>query len=277
MNRHGENAPLYVAARQVLLDALQAIGDHREAVVLVGAQAVYLHTGDAELAVAPFTVDADLALDPGLLADEPLMDAMLREADFQRDDADVGVWRRMILIKGGHHSMPVDFLVPESLGGEGRRAARIPPHATGMARKVAGLEGTLVDNVPMEIHALDDTDSRAFTIRVAGPASLLVAKSFKIADRAGEPGRVIDKDALDVFRLLQTQSTDTLAAGMRRLLAHDVSAQTATTGIQYLGELFGTRSAPGCVMATRATAGLEDPVVLTTSLALLAGDLLKAL
>jgi hypothetical protein len=34
--------PLYVAARRVLLDALGALDNHREALVLVGAQAVYL-------------------------------------------------------------------------------------------------------------------------------------------------------------------------------------------------------------------------------------------
>ena len=38
----GEPDPLYVAARHVLLDALEAIEPHLSALVLVGAQAVYL-------------------------------------------------------------------------------------------------------------------------------------------------------------------------------------------------------------------------------------------
>lgn len=54
----------YVRARTVLLDALDALGTHRDSVVLVGAQAVNLHTGDADLATAPTTTDADLALSP---------------------------------------------------------------------------------------------------------------------------------------------------------------------------------------------------------------------
>lgn len=33
---------LYVMARRVLLDAIDALGHHRDAIVLVGAQAVYL-------------------------------------------------------------------------------------------------------------------------------------------------------------------------------------------------------------------------------------------
>ena len=48
---------LYVMARRVLLDALEALGAHRDAIILVGAQAVYLRVGEADLAVAPYTTD----------------------------------------------------------------------------------------------------------------------------------------------------------------------------------------------------------------------------
>lgn len=58
--------PEYVLARFVLLDALQALGPHLDAVVLVGAQAVYFHTGNVELIVVPTTTDADLALFPAI-------------------------------------------------------------------------------------------------------------------------------------------------------------------------------------------------------------------
>jgi hypothetical protein len=37
---------LHVRARAALLDAAEAMAEHREAVVLVGAQAVYLQTGE---------------------------------------------------------------------------------------------------------------------------------------------------------------------------------------------------------------------------------------
>ena len=55
---------LYVIARRVLLDALDALGEHKGATILVGAQAIYLHTGDADLGVAEYTTDADLARCP---------------------------------------------------------------------------------------------------------------------------------------------------------------------------------------------------------------------
>ena len=37
--------PVYVGARNVLLNALAALGPQCKAVILVGAQAIYLHTG----------------------------------------------------------------------------------------------------------------------------------------------------------------------------------------------------------------------------------------
>ena len=55
---------LYVVARRVLLDALDALGPHRDAVILVGAHAVYMRVGEGDLAVAPHTTDGDLAIDP---------------------------------------------------------------------------------------------------------------------------------------------------------------------------------------------------------------------
>jgi hypothetical protein len=55
---------LYVIARRVLLDALDALDEHRDATILVGAQAIYLQTGDADLGVAEYTTDVDLAFDP---------------------------------------------------------------------------------------------------------------------------------------------------------------------------------------------------------------------
>ena len=72
--------PEYVAARRVLLDALEALGPHRKAVVLVGAQAIYLHVGEGDMAVAPFTTDGDLAINPSVLDDEPILAEALRAA-----------------------------------------------------------------------------------------------------------------------------------------------------------------------------------------------------
>jgi hypothetical protein len=77
-----EHAPEYIEARRALLSALEALGTQRKAVVLVGAQAIYLHVGPGYLQVAPYTTDGDLALNPALLDDEPLLAQALLEAGF---------------------------------------------------------------------------------------------------------------------------------------------------------------------------------------------------
>lgn len=78
--------PLYVKAREVLLDALEALRPHRSSLVLVGAQAIYLHTGEADVAVAPYTTDADLVIDPRSLAERPPVGASLEANGFVAGD-----------------------------------------------------------------------------------------------------------------------------------------------------------------------------------------------
>lgn len=53
---------LTVRARSALLDAAEALSDHRESLVLIGAQAVYLRTGGLQVALAEATKDSDVAL-----------------------------------------------------------------------------------------------------------------------------------------------------------------------------------------------------------------------
>ncbi len=79
---------LYVVARKVLLDALLALGDHRDAVVVVGAQAIHRQAGEADLLVAPYTTDGDLALDPDRLAEVPPLEQALVGAGFVPSSGD---------------------------------------------------------------------------------------------------------------------------------------------------------------------------------------------
>ena len=78
-----KNVPEYVAARRVLLDALTALDSHRNNLVLVGAQAIYHHTGGANAINVPLmTTDADLAVNTADLADVPEIGETLRAAGF---------------------------------------------------------------------------------------------------------------------------------------------------------------------------------------------------
>ncbi len=274
---HGVLDPLYVVARRVLLDALQSLGAQRDALVLVGAQAIYVHAGESHLAIAPYTTDGDLAIDPALLHAYPLLEDALASGGFVRQPDVVGIWIRSVDIGGTVHVVPVDLLVPDSLGGPGRRGARIPPHNNFVARKVIGLEATLVDKDQRRITSFEASDERSFTMWVAGPAGLLVAKVHKIADRTETPNRAHNKDALDVYRLLRGVTTTDLVNRLRALRTSEIARSVTDSTVEQLARLFGRPDAPGCVMATRAAGPLDNPETLTASLVALTEDLLRGL
>ncbi|MEJ7842976.1 MAG: GSU2403 family nucleotidyltransferase fold protein [Rubrobacter sp.] len=259
----------------MLLDAFEALGDQRTAVVLVGAQAIYLHTGDADIAVAPYTTDGDVALDPSRLRDNPKLAEALSGAGFAADVQHVGTWIVSRPLEGRTVDVKIDLMVPEALGGPGRRGARLGPHGNKTARKARGLEATLVDRRQRTIQALDDADGRAFEVAVARPAALMVAKLHKIAERIDKPGRSEDKDALDVLRLLRGISTEAMADGVHALLNAEISASVTGEALIFLRDLFSEPSRSGCQMAARAAAPLEPEDTIAASCAFLTQDLLR--
>lgn len=177
------NAELLVTARRALLDALAA---HRQSVIVIGAQAIYRHTGAAAVGLAETTKDSDLALDTRSLSDVPLLDDAMSKAGFRRDpdSPQPGSW----LNPAG---IPADLMIPETLaGGSGRRDARIPPHSKHAVRRAAGLEAALVDNSPTLVTSLGNGDDRAYTANVAGPAALLGLHRHPRTD-SGMSGRLL--------------------------------------------------------------------------------------
>lgn len=267
----GEPDRLYVEARRALMDALEALAPHRDSLILVGAQAVYLHTGEADIAVAPYTKDGDVAIDPRHLGGNPVLDDAMQGAGFEPGDQP-GIW------KATETLAQVDLLVPDTLGGPGRhRGAQIEGHSRRAARRVAGIEGALVDNASMSIGSLEASDSRRIELRVAGPAALLVSKLHKLGERRERPDRLLDKDALDVHRILVAIPTADLTATLRRLLTIPVSAEATRIGIGYMQSLFATPESLGSQMAGRAVAPLQDPETVSRASSALASDLLKSL
>jgi hypothetical protein len=117
MNPTGEIDLLYILARRVLLDALEALGQQRDAVILAGAQAVYLHTGPAGLSIPEYTTDADIAFNPELLSEKPHLAEMLQKAGFRADSAHVGTWLATKIFKDKEIDVMLDLLVPEAVGG----------------------------------------------------------------------------------------------------------------------------------------------------------------
>ena len=260
MTAEGPNpSPEYVAARRVLLDALEALGTQRGALVLASAQAVYLRTGPASLAISEHTTDADLVLEPGALADAPVLGELMEAAGFELADLqgspEPGIWQKPAWIGDAEVQIPVDLIVPTGAAPPGgTRGARLGPHGKRAARKAVGLEAALVDNDVMPIEALEADDRRSARIRVAGAAALLVAKTHKLDDRieSARPGRLDDKDASDMVRLMQRSRPEDVAETLAQLLAHPTAGPPTESAIPRFQSLFGSRAGAGIAMATRA-------------------------
>lgn len=252
-------APITIAARRVLLDALEALEDQRDGLVLVGAQAIYLYTGDADVAIATTTKDSDIALIPARLVPQPTLDEAMADAQFSHDRAtqQPGEW-------SSTHELdpPVELLVPEGLhAGGGRRGARIPPHSKHAARVVLGLEAAAVSHRLMAITSLEPkVDARRIEMKVGSPAALVVAKAYKIGERAAEsPERLLDKDAHDLYRLLRAVPVQEVVVDLDALLVDEIAGPVTRQALSWLDEL--TRDTDSIVpaMAGRAELIVGDP------------------
>lgn len=252
--------PLYVAARTVLLDALEALAAHSSSLVVVGAQAVYVRTGTAGLATAPFTTDGDVAVDPSSLTDDPALEDAMEQGHFalkinQSGGVEPGTWMGTAWLDGERFDVPVDLIVPEgALPGGNTRGARLPVHGKRAAKRTHGLEAAMVDHDVLPLRGLAAGDKRCVDARVAGAAALLVAKMHKIGDRVrvGKLHRINDKDASDVLRLVRATPVAQMADSLDRLRGDDMAGETTTEALRTLRALFRAPTSQGVVMAVRA-------------------------
>ncbi|MDQ5895657.1 MAG: hypothetical protein QG596_1918 [Actinomycetota bacterium] len=265
-----------VQARKALLDVAEALDGHLESLVLVGAQAIYLYTGDADVAVATATKDSDIAVIPDLLGSDPTLEKAMEQAGFK--PALAGQQGKWFSPEG----IPVDLIAPEGLQGpaaRGRRGIRMPPHSQQSARTTPGLEGIAVDSREMEIRSLVAEDPRSVTMKVAGPSTLVVAKTFKICERIdsadrGNVNKVFEKDAHDLYRLLQAVPMLEIVDGFKALLEDKVAAAGARWS---LDELRRHGSEPDFripVLAGRTEVGVGDPEIVSVATAALVRELL---
>lgn len=255
-------AALTVVARSVLLDALAALEGHRDAIVLVGAQAVYIHTSDADLGVPAYTSDGDLGIDPDRIGGEPLVEQAMAAAGFTRRhdlrDPQPGMWWKPADINGQPTLVEVDLMVPAELavGSPKKRSVSVPPHDRQALRRVDGLAVAMEDNTRRAIVALDPADTRTADVRVAGVAALLVAKAIKISERLDQPERRrTEKDASDVLRLMSVVRPRVVAQRFDELLTDERVGTAAARGLRELRRLFGAATGPGVGMARQALVG----------------------
>lgn len=270
-------APEYVAARSVLLDALDALSAQRPSLVLVGAQAIYLRTGPVEGTGDQMTTDSDLALDVDLLADDPELTKTLKDARFHAVPNLPGQWENPQGIRVDLMTVPHQSNRPS-----GKRAAELPPHGKEAARITPGLEPALIDNTTMTISSLVEGESRSTELRVAGPAALLSAKLTKLHERydalqagKGRGDRLKDKDVLDCYRLLVAIETDDLERGFESHRTSEEALGVTRAGLAFFEE-HRRRGEDGILRMLLAQA-LHGDLVALAAFDALSGDLVDAL
>jgi hypothetical protein len=69
---------------------------------------------------------------------------------------------------------------------------------------------------------------------------------------SSRPGRADDKDAADVYRLMQTTRPADVAERMAQLRGDPLAGDVTATAIAQLDALFGRRGSPGILTAVRA-------------------------
>ncbi len=241
-----------IRARAVLLHGLRALGAQREAIVVMGAQAVYEHTKDLIEVGLTVTTDGDTGVLPHLV--DPNFDigqAML-SAGFSPASDPPGIW--WIDVDGDR--VAFDLLVPGALAGPGRRGARVPGQDKRHIGRADGLELCIVDR---ELHVLDPLDGTGEFVEayIAGPAAIMCAKAYKLAERINEAdrgakNRVKAKDAGDVWRLMAVTDPRSVASVFAEGEADPALAAAVCQGRSYLRDLFS----PGGVGVQLAVAGL---------------------
>ena len=265
----------YIEARRVLLDVLTALAPQRDAVVLVGAQAIYLRTEGRMAGYQPFTTDADVVIDPTRLDPVPPLAVAMSEAGFTLT-SEPGIWEARISRPGMDDEIvvPIDLIVPEELApAAGRRAARLAGgHGKATARKSPGLAGTVVDHSPIEIGALEPLDDRRITVNVAGYGALLVAKLHKLGDRLATPERLQAKDAGDVYRLMDAVGPHEMAEKLQRLLSDNRSSATTSKALAYFRQLFLTPGSIGVRLSVHALRGVIPEATVAAAISAYAGE-----
>lgn len=132
----------------------------------------------------------------------------------------------------------------------------------------------MIDNRELWVEALGEGDQRRIKVKVASPAALAVSKAHKLGERQSYPGRLIDKDAHDLYRLLVATETVEMVEGFQLLLADPRSAEVASQALAFLSDLFAAPTSVGSLMAGRVEEGVGEPDNVAASASILARELI---
>ena len=214
--------PLYVEARIALLDAADALSEQLDAVVLVGAQAIYLHTGDADFATAEYTTDADLCVAPPDLSDTPLLAELSWEpaGSFSGSIPGRGSVRMGSLLTSW---FPRCWPVSAPAGLASALTERKQPGEPRVWR-----ERSLTGRPRISALLIPATNDRLRCWSPGPPRSLVAKVAQKIADRAGTGDRHNERTH-SISSVSCSRPPATLAACLARLGDHELSSAVTPT------------------------------------------------
>jgi hypothetical protein len=274
-----------VAARRALLDALDALDRHADAVVVAGSQAIYALDPSPVDGVRPCAADSDLVLDPDRLpAFPPLCEAM-RDAGFVPRRGHAGAWwpvrHRLARFWWSADATKVDLVDPGDETGRPSRAFAL--HGANVVRPCPILRLALGDRARALFEAAEAGDSRRREATVAGPGALLLtkvhelrARSRQTSERGSPDERMPRKDALDVLRVLR-QPAPRVLAGVASLVSRADLRPTALSCLEGLEDLFGHPGALGARLVGEALDPLRSREDAAQEASDRARDLLDAL
>ncbi len=262
-------APEFVAARHALLGVLEVLREQMAGLILVGAQAIYLHAPADQTRQPTYTTDGDLVIDPDLLTERPDIGQTLLSAGYTAHSSPGTFF--------GPNGIAIDLMVPDgALPPPRRRTAELHGQSAATARRTAGLELALFDASPMEITALDPADARIVTLRVAGPAALVIAKLTKLDERLAAPrqSRVLSKDAGDLLRLLRFCDSEAIGYRLRELSSEAVGSRVVEKAIGFLRHDLSSRSPELIRLAVDDLDGIEPAAQIESAFRVLAARML---
>lgn len=246
----GPLEPEIITSRRALINVIEGLAEHRDALTVLGGHAVMEVTQHVP-ALPPddTTRDGDLGVFPQLLGDDPALAQRMTELGYETSREErPGVWSPISQRDRDIHDRDcVDLIAPMSLSREGMtsgrsiRAARIGAHGKAAVSATEGTELTFVDRQLRTLRAFDGGSTvDAF---VAGPTALLCAKAFKLHDRMDpkrlerNPERLRVKDFADVYRLLLAVSPQDAAATFAKGAARDELRDAVQLGQAFLLEI----------------------------------------
>lgn len=244
-----EYDPEVVRSRRALIAAIEGLGEHREALTVLGAHAVIEMTqGNANTPPDDSTRDGDLGVTPSLLLPAPLLAEVMTGLGYERDPSQrPGIWSPVDQRDLDPHARDtIDLIAPLEVAYEvgtrrPRRGARVGDHGDGSVSAAVGTELSTVDREWCYMRSFDD--GPGVEVFVAGKAALLCAKAYKVHDRMNameferNPDRLRPKDFADMYRLILASEPEEVAGIFARGIATEHIGPPVAVGQQHLVEL----------------------------------------